>query len=98
MSWALGGANGSEKLIEYEKKLNDFFPKSKTTAICQYNENKFSPEVLIYILNTHPYAIIYGDLFENYTYSSILDIKKAAEPALYYNDYSEMKKAIMNHE
>src|SRR5690606_17227844 len=29
MSWALGGLPGSERLIEYEHKLNTFFPGSR---------------------------------------------------------------------
>jgi hypothetical protein len=70
MTWVLEGVAGSDKLIEYEAKLNDFFPNSKSTAICQYNENKFKPEMLVEVIHTHPFVIIYGNLFENKYYYS----------------------------
>ena len=35
MSWALRAAPGAERLIEYEAKLNDFFPDSKCLGVCQ---------------------------------------------------------------
>ena len=37
MSWALRELSGSGRLIEYEAKLNDFFPGSHCLAICQYD-------------------------------------------------------------
>ncbi|NQU99456.1 MAG: MEDS domain-containing protein [Parcubacteria group bacterium] len=77
MTWVLEGVSGSEKLIEYEAKLNDFFPDSKSTAICQYNENKFKPEILVEVIHTHPFLIIYGNLYENKFYYS---------PQLYIED------------
>ncbi|GAG34605.1 unnamed protein product, partial [marine sediment metagenome] len=43
MSWALRGLPGSERLIEYEAKLNEFFPGSKCLAICQYDRRAFDP-------------------------------------------------------
>ena len=37
MTWVLRGVPGSERLIEYEAKLNrDFFPRYPCVAICQY--------------------------------------------------------------
>lgn len=68
MTWVLEGMPGSDKLIEYESKLNDFFPNSKSTAICQYNENKFKPEILVEVIHTHPFLVIYGNLYENRFY------------------------------
>jgi hypothetical protein len=37
MTWALRGLPGSERLIEYEAKLNLFLPESKCMALCQYD-------------------------------------------------------------
>jgi len=65
MTWIFSKLPGVEKLLEYEAKLNYFFPNSKTTAICQYNENKFDAKTLMGVLNTHPIVGIYGELFEN---------------------------------
>ncbi len=66
MSWALKGCAGSERLIEYEAKLNDFFPGSKSLAVCQYDRRRFDAEILLQVLNTHPLAIIGIELYENF--------------------------------
>ena len=87
MSWVLANISDIEKLIRYENKLNNYFLHSKCVAICQYNENKFKPEVLLEILDCHPLAIIYGNLFENFYFSSISNIEKAAKmPSEVYGD------------
>jgi transcriptional regulator with GAF, ATPase, and Fis domain len=68
MSWALRGLPGSERLIEYEIKLNQFFPKSKCLAICQYDRRRFEPGILLDVLTTHPIAIIGTEVFDNFYY------------------------------
>jgi signal transduction histidine kinase len=65
MTWIFSKLPGGKKLLEYEAKLNYFFPNSKTIGICQYNENKFDAKTLMGVLNTHPVVGIYGELFEN---------------------------------
>jgi hypothetical protein len=66
MTWALGSDPGNEKLFEYESKLNKFFPKNASLAICQYNRNRFSPEILLNVIRTHPFVIFRGEIFTNY--------------------------------
>ncbi|MFW9990843.1 MAG: MEDS domain-containing protein [Candidatus Odinarchaeota archaeon] len=66
MTWALKNLPGSERLIEYESKLNDFFPGSKCLAICQYNLEQFSPDVIIEVVNTHPYVIKGTEIYDNF--------------------------------
>lgn len=68
MSWALRGLPGSKRLIEYEFKLNNFFPFNKALALCQYDMRKFIPEMLIEVLETHPIAVIGTGLYNNYYY------------------------------
>lgn len=66
MTWMLHEASATDKkLIEYEAKLNTSVPKSTTSVICQYNETKFSQDLLVNIIRTHPYVILYGKLYEN---------------------------------
>jgi PAS domain S-box-containing protein len=60
MTWALGGAPGSERLIEYEARLNDFLPEVDALALCQYNRGRFPPETMLDVIRTHP-AVIIGD-------------------------------------
>lgn len=68
MSWTLRGFPGSERLIEYEAKLNNFFPKNECLAICQYDARIFDPEIVMEILETHPLAIIGTEIYENFYY------------------------------
>jgi chemotaxis family two-component system sensor kinase Cph1 len=42
MTWVLGGDPGTERLMEYEAKLNYFFPHKDALAICQYRRDRFS--------------------------------------------------------
>jgi PAS domain S-box-containing protein len=60
MSWALGGDPGTGRLIEYEARLNRFLTNYDAVCICQYNSKRFTPEVILQVLRTHP-LVIYGD-------------------------------------
>jgi transcriptional regulator with GAF, ATPase, and Fis domain len=68
MTWALQGLPGSEHLIEYEAKLNDFFPGSRCLALCQYDKRRFDSGILLDVLTTHPIAIIGTEVFDNFYY------------------------------
>ena len=68
MTWALRGLPGSERLIECEAKLNEFLPGSKCLAICQYDQRRFDPEVLLNVLRTHPVAVIGTQIYDNFHY------------------------------
>lgn len=65
MTWALSSETPLEKLIDYEKKLNLFYPQHQVTGVCQFNAERFSHEFLIEMICMHPYIIIEGKLFEN---------------------------------
>ncbi|NKE71136.1 MEDS domain-containing protein [Candidatus Manganitrophus noduliformans] len=68
MTWALGGDPGTKRLIEYEAKLNRFFSKKNVSAICQYDRKRFSPEVLLDVIRTHPKVISGGVVCRNHYY------------------------------
>jgi PAS domain S-box-containing protein len=76
MSWAIRGLPGSERLIEYESKLNNFFPGSRCLAICQYDRRRFDAGILLNILITHPFAFISANLYDNFYYTPPEDILK----------------------
>lgn len=65
MTWVLTAAPGVDRLIEYEAKLNHFFPGSKTTALCQYHEPRFEPNILLDVIHTHPVVAIHGNICTN---------------------------------
>lgn len=68
MSWALKGLPGSERIVEYEAKLNTFLPGSQCLVVCQYDQRKFDPSVLLDILVTHPLAVIGTEVYDNFYY------------------------------
>jgi PAS domain S-box-containing protein len=69
MTWVLRGYPGSEKLLEYEAKLNsDFFPKYPCLAICQYDRLKFDPEVIKGVIMTHPLVVRGNRIYRNFYY------------------------------
>ena len=68
MTWALGPEIGCDRLIEYETKLNRFFPGSRAHAICQYNRARFAPEIVRDVLRTHPIAVIGDQVCPNLYY------------------------------
>ncbi len=68
MTWVLGGDPGVERLMEYEAKLNYFFPENDALAICQYNRKRFRPEVIMDVIHTYPLAICGGRVCKNFYY------------------------------
>lgn len=68
MTWSLNGVPGSDRLIEYEAKLNHFFPGSPCLAICQYDRRRFSSDTVLGVLSTHPIAVVGSRMYENFYY------------------------------
>lgn len=68
MTWALHGSPGSERLIEYEAKLNDFLPGSQCITLCQYDRRRFDPEALLDALRTHPITVVGTEVYDNCYY------------------------------
>jgi PAS domain S-box-containing protein len=65
MAWALRRKSGSDRLIEYEAKLNRFFPGSRCMALCQYDAGQFDAKSLLRVLMTHPVAVIGTTVYDN---------------------------------
>ncbi len=66
MSWALAGDPGSERLVEYEALLNQFYATGvKSYSICQYDQRRFDPELLLDVLHTHPSVLLDTEGFDN---------------------------------
>jgi hypothetical protein len=65
MTWALGPELGTDRLIEYEALLNDFFPTSRALAICQYNRRRFGAGIIHGVLRTHPIVILGSHVCRN---------------------------------
>ncbi len=73
MSWVLKGIPGSERLMEYEAKVNDTLVKYPITALCQYDANKFDGATILETLKVHPYMIVHGQIVKNPYYMKAED-------------------------
>ncbi len=81
MGWVTDGVPGTEKLTEYESRLNDFYANHKALGLCQYNRKSLPPEFLDHCIATHRFIRIDGPIaLENpfYEDSSIAIGRKAA--------------------
>jgi hypothetical protein len=65
MTWATKSIPGSERLMEYESKINDVVEKYPVTAVCQYDASKFYGATLLECLKVHPYLIVHGQVVRN---------------------------------
>ena len=54
-----------EQFLEYEARLNDYVPNAPLVVLCQYNMTKLSGELIVGVLQTHPYAVMGGVLIRN---------------------------------
>lgn len=90
MSWALRGLPGSERLIEYESRLNGFFPGSKCLAICQYDWQHFDPAVLLDVLRAHPIAVVGTAVYDNFYYMPAAELLGGGLPA------AQLRRCVQN--
>jgi signal transduction histidine kinase len=61
MTWALAEETAPETLIEFEAKVNHFVRDHDVRALCQYRRERFSPELILGIIRTHP-VVVYGGI------------------------------------
>ena len=65
MTWALRDAPGVEHLVGYESELNRVTASYPVIVLCLYDLDRFSGEVVVNIVKTHPQVLIQGILVEN---------------------------------
>jgi len=98
MSWALRKSPGVERLVEYESRLNRFFPGSKTSAICLYDESKFEPKILHDIILVHPKIIIKGLVCKNHRYVPPDDFMAISQGKISRRIYERIRDDIYDRE
>ncbi len=82
MTWALGPTGDAHaRLLEYECKLNAFFPEYDMSGICQYNRHRFSPSTLMHVIHTHPRIVFRGMVCENPYYIPPEIVERGSEDA-----------------
>ena len=65
MEWALEDHEGVSDLLEYEARFNLMHQGGRDLVICTYDLTRFSGDVIMGVLRTHPMVILGGVLQEN---------------------------------
>jgi hypothetical protein len=65
MDWVYRQPPGTERLMEYEARMNLLVPTFDCTFMCLYDLSKVSGDTLIDIMSTHPYVILRGQIRRN---------------------------------
>jgi hypothetical protein len=66
MEWALEDCAGVDRIVEYEARVNYVLPRYKeVSCICTYDLSRWSADVIINIMRTHPMVIVGGLLQQN---------------------------------
>ena len=65
MDWVYRQPPGTERLMEYEARMNLLVPTFDCTFMCVYDLSKVSGDTLIDIMSTHPYVILRGQIRRN---------------------------------
>ncbi len=77
ISWVLEYEDGFDKIIEYEWKLNErVFSKLPVTALCRYNLNKFTDQMIINVIQVHPLIIWKNEIHDNPYYVPYIGYKE----------------------
>jgi hypothetical protein len=65
MSWAVEQVPGVEHLMAYESALNTFIWGKDWISVCLYDVNRFTGATIMKVMQTHPFVITGGGVFEN---------------------------------
>ena len=68
MDWISRDAPGTERVIEYEARMNLLLPTFDCTFVCVYDLSKLSGTMVVDVMATHPYVILKGKIRENSFY------------------------------
>ena len=68
MIWAKKAIPGKKWLMAYEARLNLFIKGKNWASFCLYDITRFSGEIIIQALQTHPFVMNAGKLTENQYY------------------------------
>jgi PAS domain S-box-containing protein len=63
--WVRRNAPGLERWMEYESRLTDTLAESNCVALCQYNRQIFSSELILDVIRTHPTVVYRGTVGRN---------------------------------
>ncbi len=70
MSWALNELPGSDRLLEYESRINNVIIDHPLIVMCQYDATRFNGATILGVLKVHPYMIVKGLVVQNPYYET----------------------------
>jgi hypothetical protein len=65
MTWALRGLDGSERLLDYEAKINALLSEHPMTIVCTYDMRRFDGATAFAALRAHPMLVAHGQVIPN---------------------------------
>lgn len=65
MTWALRNIPGSDRLLEYEIRINTITETFPYIGMCQYDARLFDGATLFKVLQVHPYMVAQGQIVRN---------------------------------
>jgi hypothetical protein len=65
MEWSRQSIPGSERLIDFESRINTISAEYPITPICQCDARKFDGATLFKVLKVHPMMIVRGQVVHN---------------------------------
>jgi hypothetical protein len=68
MDWIYRSAPGTDRVMEYEARMNLLVPTFDCTFMCVYDLTKLSGHMVVDIMATHPYVILNGRIRQNSFY------------------------------
>jgi hypothetical protein len=63
--WALRDMPGVDQLVAYESEPNRFIPRYPQVILCLYEIERFSGELILDMLKTHPKVLLGAMVFDN---------------------------------
>lgn len=65
MDWAFSGAPGTDRLIEYEARVNEVLARTRQPGICVYDSSLLTGAAMLDVLRCHPLMLVNGAVHEN---------------------------------
>jgi hypothetical protein len=65
MDWMSREAPGTDRVMEYESRVNFLVPTFDCTFMCVYDLTKLRGETVVDIMATHPYVVLKGQIRQN---------------------------------
>jgi hypothetical protein len=92
LSWAVEGRNACDLVVGYEKLVDEYYPGKPAIGLCQYQIDKFPPEILKAVIDAHRMHLVessgssYASLYvrNGHWAAEVVADKTVESPRYYY--------------